>query len=658
MANTARPTKVLTVSSLIENWKWKQSPLIRKRNWAQLATVLSAAVSVDKLVSLTPLGKNLMELNHSSKEIPISSGITMPESKILAELIEFGTKYYGEPVFDYFSVDSNRYEDVDFWRNLIKVGRESGPESASKRIEALESLVSEPVGGKINPNDVHLQWSKDLFASLYLADISSRDKKTYNLVYSSEKSTTNSGEPWYTRKNRVVQGVPVRELIAAESNSLDLDELAQLPAFLGARAQRGKWSVKSDEHYDNPEDIVKYLASSSMTIDEKANYLYKHIGFENYKARIISAAPTIDAYQKSSLMVQLIEAEKSKRSTNSVHLLGPDAVKGWMMKAKRFAKDYENKHGLKLTFYNADATTYDRTLRKEHAQWLYEAIERKIPKYSDKKMCAYMFTSNLTREILYVSEPVTVTDIRNKLKSIRIKETLRSGEVDTNFFGSSVIYLCINAARREVNPEWSKLVDEASKQDLSLSLTDGDDNIAAYIGSDLDTIKADLTNTVKVLEERYGLILQDPTNKGELGYFYTQYRLTDDDRFITPLSRMRLYWKETSKTALPAYTYVVTLFQNLEYRKECKGAKEYVEKFILPYDDTKLGMVDILSGNKIDFTIFRSRLKEEAKKFNRSTAEMIYDGNPYSERLLNSDGDISDDWLKEQWTYWSNELSL
>jgi len=84
-------------------------------------------------------------------------------------------------------------------------------------------------------------------------------------------------------------------------------------------------------------------------------------------------------------------------------------------------------------------------------------------------------------------------------------------------------------------------VDEASKQDLSLSLTDGDDNIAAYIGSDLDTIKADLTNTVKVLEERYGLILQDPTNKGELGYFYTQYRLTDDDRFITPLSRMRLY---------------------------------------------------------------------------------------------------------------------
>lgn len=639
--------------NLINKFKWRESPLLRLRNWKQLSLVLSAAVSNEKYVPLSPLGVNLI----GSKEILNDEVPTKQEATIIISMIKFGVKYYGEPVFDYFEVDEERYEDVDFWRNLIKIGRETGPESAKKRVEAVKDLADNPVGGTIQPEIVHLQKAQVEFASMYSHNIVSRDKATFNITYSSETSTTNSGEPFYMRKNRVVDGVSIRDKIASYSKSLDYEEMAQLPAFLGARAQRGKWNlINSSDKWQTVEEFCKDLSLKSES--EAVNLFLKHVRFSNYKARIISAAPSIDAYSKSRLVFELIEAEKTKTATNAIHLLGPVKLKEWMLSIKKFSDEYTRRTGLKMHFYNADATNYDRTIRKEHASWLSSALLTKLPKHVDKMMCNYMFMSNLTRELLYLERPVkTVNELKRGLKKLRIKETLRSGEVDTNYFGSSVIYLCIYAARRERFNEWDALNDEVRKLNLGLIQTDGDDNITAYFGNDIKDLKYDIEETAKLLESKYGLSMQDPTNKGELGLFYTQYRLTHDNRFLSPLSRLRLYWKETSRSALPAYTYVVTLFQNLEFRRECKGVVEFIRTFIIPYDDTSLGMVNRNNGKKISYDEFKALLKAEANSNNTTLEQMLFKGNPYDEHMLDSNGKLSNDWLFDQWSYWAKALA-
>lgn len=588
--------------------------------------------------------------------IPIDSGITRAEAHIIAKLIHFGLKWYGEPEFSYFNVDENRFEDVDFWRNLIKVGRETGPGSGKRRIGMLESLVSDPVGGVISPNQVSLDWAIKQFSSMYKCDIKSVDKKSMNVTYSTEKSTTNSGEPYYTRKSKSIEGVPVRKLIADRSNSLDLDEMAQLPAFLGARSQRGKWSLKTDR-YTAVEELVKDISLKKLSLADTTKLLIESIGFDHFKARIISAAPSIDAYNKSSLMFPIIQAEKDKFSGNSSHLGGPLAVRDMLAKNKAFAEKVNKIMGLKLEFYNADATKYDQTLRKEHAQWAYDAVECRLPLYKDKAMLAYMFMANIVRPILYIESPVDKKNLlKHSLKELRVKQTLRSGEVDTNFFGSTVIYLCIQAARHEATDLWVQINDLARKDNVGLIQTDGDDNLTAYICDSNNSIESDLTNTTNILESKYGLLLQDPLDKGERGYFYTQFRLTYDNRFITPLSRMRLYWKETSRAALPPYTYVVSLYQNLEFRKGCKGVVEYIREFILPYDDTRLGYIDRENGNNLSFNEFRIKIRHEAKQYGLSESEMLFKGNPYNEHIINDKGSLNEDWLREQWEYWRAKI--
>lgn len=119
--------------------------------------MLSAAVTNEKFVPLSPLGKNLFESVEGSSDILNDGKISRAEAMVIAKMIKFGLKYYGNPVFDYFSVPEERYEDVDYWRNLIKVGRETGPDSAKKRVDAVEELETNPVGGEIHPNEVHLQ---------------------------------------------------------------------------------------------------------------------------------------------------------------------------------------------------------------------------------------------------------------------------------------------------------------------------------------------------------------------------------------------------------------------------------------------------------------------------------------------------------------------
>lgn len=99
--------------------------------------------------------------------------------------------------------------------------------------------IAETEIGQWNPQDVHVNAAvKRLHSSCTISLLNDGHVKDLNL--SIDHSTTNSGEPWYTRKSQSIDGQPVRKLIASEAKSLDFDEVAHLPAFLGARNQQAK----------------------------------------------------------------------------------------------------------------------------------------------------------------------------------------------------------------------------------------------------------------------------------------------------------------------------------------------------------------------------------------------------------------------------------
>lgn len=223
----------------------------------------------------------------------------------------------------------------------------------------------------------------------------------------------------------------------------------------------------------------------------------------------------------------------------------------------------------------------------------------------------------------------------------QITEDLKSGEPDTNMFGSDSLLMVLYASRREANSLWDQIYDIGIENGLCITQTDGDDNITLYeIGAD-GTVNEDLIRTADLQANKYGLLKEDPTRKGELGYFYTQFRLTYDGRFITPISRMNFYYKESSTGALPMYTYAMTLWQQLEYRWDAKGIDAFIHRFILPYDESKLGTHDVITGKQLTLGQFRNKLKLEAEENGMTTTEMIFKGNPYHERMMDKDNRIS-----------------
>lgn len=104
------------------------------------------------------------------------------------------------------------------------------------------------------------------------------------------------------------------------------------------------------------------------------------------------------------------------------------------------------------------------------------------------------------------------------------------------------MFITMYCSRRETCDKWEHIVDEAFNQfKLCAIQVIGDDNLSLYtVGSD-GTIIEDLMATVKMQNERYGLVYHDAAIKGELGEYLAQYRYTYDGRFITPLSRLKLY---------------------------------------------------------------------------------------------------------------------
>lgn len=647
------------IIKLVSDYQDITSPLRRKRNWVNLGLVLNAAVKDEPHVPLTVIGRNnqfgkVQQEPDSTggvtkQQLPLEQDTTKPEAEFLARMFEFGLQYYGEPVFDYFNVTSDRYEDVDYWRNYVKLGRMTGPGAGLKRVTNLEKLKTDPQSGQWKPVQEHLNKAQARLSAMYSRSITNDGRTNREIPFSTDTSTTNSGEPWYTRKNRVVNNEPVRQLIAKESNSLDYFEASHLPAFLGARAQAGKWEVLNS---DSVEGFVSSLVSKDHS--ERVELIMEKVRFTNFKSRIISAASGINSYQAAPLIGNKTEQQKQLGLLScKAFLNGPEAIKEWMIKAQQFKSWIKDKYNIHIDFYNADASAYDSTLRDYHAQSVYEAIEPNIPRFKDKTQYAVMLATSLVRPIQYLPEPltkITENNVKSNVKLITGNHGLGSGEPITNDFGSDNMFLCSYAARRGANNRWEEIYDLALQFGFNPVQVVGDDNILPYeIGKD-NTIREDLSKTVELQNSNYGLIFHDANVKGEAGLFFTQFRLTDDGRFLTPISRLKSYWSETTKTALPAYVEVIKWWQNFEYRWDCKGFYEYLSREFFPYDKTKLGMVDRHTGKQISLHQFRRKLKEHEDEYDKTVVEMLFKGNPYDETMLNKDNKklLSDDWVSLQ----------
>lgn len=618
------------VSDFVKNYKWKGSPLSRKRDWKKLGMVLSAAVSDEIYVPLSVLGRNrfaqfLEKTDGEKKQLLFDSNEAKTfEVQAIADLIEFGFNFYGKPVFDYHNVDEDRWEDVDFWRNVLKFGRVTMKGAGEKRLQTLNDIEQTPTG-KWNPVEVHVNAAVERLHSSYTMSVVNDGHNT-EVKLSIDKSTTNSGEPWYTRKNKSFDGQPVRKLIAEEGKSLSFAEVSQLPAFLGARNQQGKWAVGDK----NVEDILvevyeQYQKSGAHSV--KICDVLQGLTF-NTKARVISAASSIASYQAAPLINKCNENQIKNPNTSSMRFLGgPLGIKKALEQMRDLITYYKDKRGIQLIGYNADAKGYDTTLRSQHGDLFLDAILSTTPRYQDKEQWIYIVGSSLIRPLLFLETPIQLSKdsakaVKNNIK-VNQAEYLHSGEPDTNLFGSTVMFLTTYASRRQANDKWEDIVDCGVSMGIMPLQVIGDDNLALYeVGKD-GTILEDLRATIDSQQESYGLNYHEADSKGELGLYLGQFRLTKDGRFITPLSRLKLYWSETNSTALPTYLESLKLWQLLEFRWDCKGILDFLTRFVFPYDKTKIGLIDVKTGNLLTVEGFVDKLKKAEEEEGLSIKQML-----------------------------------
>lgn len=264
----------------------------------------------------------------------------------------------------------------------------------------------------------------------------------------------------------------------------------------------------------------------------------------NAKARVISAAPGIASYQAAPLIYHFNLNQVTNKNASPMRFLGgPAEIKECLKQMHEFKVEFYNKHGIKIEAYNADAKAYDATLRPYHGDMVYDALEPLIPRSKDKTQMLYIIGTSLTRPMFYVEKPLesnSKTVVENNLK-LNTDIYLHSGEPDTNMFGSLNMFLTTYASRRASNDKFELIVDESIKSGFMPVQVIGDDNLTFYeVGQD-GTIKEDLGNTVRSQMDNYGLNYHEADTKGELGLYLAQYRYTHDGRFITPLSRLKLY---------------------------------------------------------------------------------------------------------------------
>lgn len=649
------------IMDLIKNRKYYESPFIGKRRWHALMRVLNAAVTTEKYVPYNPMGHNLIKSvmkNVDPKKIVNDQKPIYAEAYITYKMLQFGLKYYGEPVFEYdLSDDSEKSENVDFWRNFIKFGREVGTKVADRRITKLKSMLN-PDTGEYIERPALTKTAVENISKTYVGHTKSTDFESRRSEFSISSSTTNAGEWTYARKSSYVDGIKVKDIIKRDSNSLghDIVQFGDLPSFLGARSQRGKWGVVS-----NQEDIdAQQWLLQNYKLPEQAfiNKFLQEIRYSETKARVIAACPSSWSYYYSALGFAWIQSEQMRKAPAQVHLGGPLAIKEYMLKAKRVIKLLEKIHGIIVRFYNADADSYDFTIIAQHARDFYRLADDRLVLQRDKFTEKQALVDALTRPILYLPKPLSiksdVNQIKNSIKVLISKRTLRSGEPPTNHFGSSNMEIQSEKSRLATQPKWPIIRDFFEQHNISPIVTNGDDNGTYYVIDQSGSFKQDLENHTQDMETKNGLIFKDPTIKGEAHFFYNQFRLTYDNRFISPLTRIRLYHKETSQVERPAYVSVVDRLMNYEFRYDCKGIVEWIHTFELPYDDTRMGTIDRYTGKQISFDEFKRLLKAEAADGKnvqkRTLTELLFRGNPYDRRIVNSKGDIQWDWLEIQWT--------
>lgn len=153
-------------------------------------------------------------------------------------------------------------------------------------------------------------------------------------------------------------------------------------------------------------------------------------------------------------MFDLVDQLKTQTSTSYQNFLaGPEGVKEMLLKMRYIAEKAGSAFGTSFIAYNNDQPKYDSSLRSEHGQLVYDALKGRIPRAYDRKLFKFMIAISLIRKLQYLEKPIinpTTTNVRAQLKTVKT-ENLKSGEPDTNYFGSTNLFICLYAARRAVN---------------------------------------------------------------------------------------------------------------------------------------------------------------------------------------------------------------
>nr|UDL14459.1 MAG: putative RNA-dependent RNA polymerase [Picobirnaviridae sp.] len=541
-------------------------------------------------VEMSPIMKNMLErfgdLKHGER-LKVNAPITKAEKWLNETCQKLLNKYNGQGKSKKYNfslpIDSKQFYDVDCWDNLKENMRDIQPGQEKERL-AVSRLYSEPtkefnLRRKLK-TDLVLQKAVELVCQTLPSVRATHEFKEINLPFMNKH--TNVSYP-YWKNDRTQVSKDIRRIFRLEENTtyaqLTLKQAEQLPL----------------------DDIYKYNISTAYGRNQRG------------KGRFLVAISRIPNLILNQLESVEISTYKTKCSLFAGYNDAP-----YLKKVLTYFVEECNRRGYKCA--NWDQKRYDQHVNIEWIK-LLGAISMLKANGDRSKQLALKRACLMTKTWL-------VNGMTGKLEEIHGR--IFSGFIDTNRGGGIINSIITLYCLMKQDPEYADIA--YSSQWFMLVM--GDDNLFMY--------NPDHFDYDKYVKDMSLLGFEVHPDKQQFGAFFLQNRVYKDENnqlvMVYPWTRVlrSALFKETGK-GLGPYGWVRAEAQQLYKLIESPIFFKIVLNILCEFDDYKLGY-----GKSVQY--INDQIKKEdalalsENKRAKSTAEMLYDGDPTKENQFTDNG--------------------
>lgn len=577
-------TEVNRTTSKLKQYRWK-TPILKmvKEDYIAAKRLL---MDMEPLhVPLTPIGKNMFEaFNKDGKQkLLIDAPVHEFEKDVLLKTYEIGEKHYGKPELEYST--SEKAAGVDFWRNFFKMGREVTPGTHLRRINGLKVYEKIPhlpfeVTTKV------LNASVNIILRMLNFKIKSSNEKDKDWKPPFQSYHTNVGYPYFRNDRSTQNSQTFDDITRKIAKNYEDSDLPNFPAIMIGRDQRGGFEYKLN-------DVVNTIKNLRE--------------FKDSKARVVWATSRIANLKFVRIVKPLIEAAKK---TNLFTGYNNDEV--ILEKAVKMEKFSDSK---KAIIYGNDWPQFDAhlTLQLNSVKdYIYSQI---ITDNYGKKLSSLMTLWGSKMPI------ITKIDDNNNVVMRHFVGGQKSGEIDTNLGGGIKNAFMTIATQLTMDFDYYyNLHNEAIINNVPSLMVMGDDSVSIF--KNMDHVKLFSKTALKLFGTEVNPL------KGEKFFFFLQKRLTKSNHFTTPSPRVisKLVWIERPKGLGPYGWTMANLMKLYAIRNNPEFSD--IVKWIVKYDDYKLGTYSPKLGRKISKREFVRLLTEESTLEGAPTKARVSDGDP------------------------------